>query len=472
MMARTLPIRWRLTIWYVLLLAVILVVFSATLAFGLRLFLHRSLDNTLEDQAALLTESIVLEDGQPAIGDRRIRNRPGQQFVRLVDRDGELLTDSSQLLVDIPMNDPGLAHALNGHTDFRWLDVQGERMRVLSQPVMIDNDVVAVVQVGLTGRSVDSILRQTILLIVAAGAAVLVFSVSGGVWLAKRTLDPIDRITRLAAQIGERDLSQRINLHHQADDEIGRLAGTFNAMLDRLECSFHRRRQFTAAASHELRTPLAVVQSQIELALSHERHPEEDTQVLESLRTDVSRLTRISNTLLALARSDSGEMELTRDAVDLHALLELVAEQYAPMAASLGVEIQVEAEPVRLVGDEDRLIQLLVNLVDNAFQHTPAGKKVRLQCSSTSQHAIVSVIDEGVGIEARHLPYIFERFYRTNASRGRSDGGAGLGLTISKMIVDAHRGSIEVASHPGEGTHVAVKLPNNAGPPMAPRQQS
>lgn len=457
-MISKLPIRWRLTIWYVSLLAVTLVVFSTTLMLGLRFFLHRSLDDTLENQAALLTESVVLEDGQPTVGDRRIRNRPGQQFVRIVGHDRNLLTDSSQMLEDVPMDDPGLELALEGHQDVRWMQVYDERMRVLSQPVMIDDDIIAVVQVGLASRSVDAILQETMLLIAVSGAAVLVLSISGGVWLAGRTLDPIDRITRLAAQIGERDLSRRIDLH-RSNDELGRLAATFNAMLDRLESSIHRQRQFTAAASHELRTPLALMQSQIELALSQDRQPEEDTQVLESLRTDVSRLTRISNTLLSLARSDAGDTDLSRDDVDLQALLELVAEQYAPVSETTGVEIRVDAEPVRLIGDEDRLIQLLVNLVDNAFQHTPAGRAITLACARRTSNAVVSVADEGVGIEERHLPHIFERFYRTDASRTRSDGGAGLGLTISKMIVDSHGGDIDVSSRPGMGTSITVSLP-------------
>jgi heavy metal sensor kinase len=453
-----LPIRWRLNIWYLALLAAMLVLFSGMLYFGLKYFLYRSLDDTLENQAALLTESIDIEDGRPAIGDRRIRNRPGQQFVRLVGHDGELLTDSSRFLEDVPMNDPGLRLALNGQQDFRWLEVHDERMRVLSQPVIRDGEVIAVVQVGVTGRTAESILRQTLILIALGGAVIVSLSSLGGVWLAGRALAPIDRMTRLAGNIGDRDLSQRIDLP-RSDDEVGRLAGTFNAMLDRLESAFQRQRQFTAAASHELRTPLALMQSQIEVALSQNRDADEDTQVLESLGTDVRRLARISDALLALARGDAGELELTKDSVDLQGLLELVSEQYVPLAESLGIEIEERAEPVTVVADEDRLIQLLVNLVENAVQHTPSGRKIALRCDADERSATVCVEDEGVGIEPKHLAHIFERFYRIDAARGRSNGGAGLGLSISKMIVEAHGGSIDVSSYPGEGTSFTVTLP-------------
>lgn len=467
---RSLPIRWRLTIWYVSLLAVTLAVFAAAVTIGLRIFLQRSLDNTLDDQAALLTESVNFEDGEATIGDRRIRNRPGEQLVRLVDRERNLLNDSSSFLDELSMDDDGLELALDGQRDIRWRMVQDERMRVLSQPVMIDDEVVAAVQVGLSADSSQSILEQTVLLITTSGAIVIVCSVVGGVWLARRTLRPIDRMTRLAARIGDHDLSQRIS-PPSADDELGRLALTFNAMLDRLEAAMNRQRQFTASASHELRTPLAMMQSQIELALARERQPEDDAQVLSSLHADVERLTRISNTLLSLSRSDSGEIELANEPVDLSGLLELVGEQYEPLASKSGIDLSIDAEPVDIRGDEDRLVQMLVNLVDNAFQHTPAGRGVWLSCRSTSDSATVSVVDEGSGIDPAQLPYVFERFYRADSGRYSGHNGAGLGLSITRTIVDAHGGSIDIYSEEGAGTTVAVSLPRN-GPPGSPRANS
>jgi two-component system, OmpR family, sensor kinase len=444
------------------LLGILLIVFSTSVTLGLRYFLYRSLDNTLENRAALLTESVDMENGEPTIGDRRIRNRPGQQFVRLVDQDGELLTDSNPVLAEVPSRDPGLELALNGHQNMRWLEIQNERMRVLSQPVVIDDEVVAVVQVGLSGRTTESILNQTLILVVSAGGFVLILSVIGGVWLAGRVLRPIDQMTRLAARIGDQDLSQRIE-PPLSDDELGRLAQTFNAMLDRIEGGMNRQRQFTAAASHELRTPLAMMQGQIELAMAKERNPEDDAQVLETLHVDVNRLTRISTTLLSLARSDSDEIGLELEPVELDALLDLVAEQYQPHAESSGVTLAGDADQVRILGDEDRLIQLLVNLVDNAFQHTPPGRKISLRSKLKGDVAAISVIDEGRGIAPEHLPYIFERFYRADSSRRMSSNGAGLGLSISKMIVEAHGGTIDVESEAGNGTRVTVRIPR-AGP--------
>jgi heavy metal sensor kinase len=424
--------------------------------------LQRSLDNTLENQAALLTETIDIDDGQPSIGDRRIRNRPGQQFVRLVDQEGELLTDSNPILNETG-NDFGLERALNGFQDFRWSEIQGERMRVLSQPVMADNTVVAVVQVGLNGRSADSILRQTVLLIVSTASLVILLAVIGGVWLAGRTLQPIDRMTRLAARITDQDLAQRID-PRASDDELGRLARTFNAMLDRLEISMERQRQFTAAASHELRTPLAMMQGQVELALARSRDPSADHEVLEGIHVDVNRLTRISNTLLALARSDSGQMDLQIEPVQIDALIELIGEQYEPLAEESGISLGVRATSLVIDGDEDRLIQLLVNLVDNAIQHTPAGGTISLESKLDRDLAFITITDNGSGIDTEHLPFIFERFYRVNSKHSNGSRGAGLGLSISKMIVEAHRGEIDVTSEPDNGTSVTVSLPTSHRP--------
>jgi signal transduction histidine kinase len=204
-----------------------------------------------------------------------------------------------------------------------------------------------------------------------------------------------------------------------------------------------------------------MMQGQIELAMAKDRNPEDDAQVLETLHVDVNRLTRISTTLLSLARNDSDEIGLELEPVELDALLDLVAEQYQPHAESSGVTLAVDADQVRILGDEDRLIQLLVNLVDNAFQHTPPGRKISLRSALEGDMAAISVIDEGRGIAPEHLPYIFERFYRTDSSRRMSSNGAGLGLSISKMIVEAHGGTIDVESDAGTGTRVTVRIPRD-----------
>jgi heavy metal sensor kinase len=274
------------------------------------------------------------------------------------------------------------------------------------------------------------------------------------------------RITQLAAEIEEHDLSRRIELA-LPNDEIGSLARTFNAMLDRIERAFHRQRQFTADAAHELRTPLALMQSQLELALRAAHRSADDQRVLEELHADVERLTRIAAALLMLARGDAKWIELSQDDIDLGALVDLVAEHYRPLARQAGVDLTVAAEPVSLVGDDDRLVQVLVNLLDNALRHTPPGKRVTVGCRPDGAQAQLWVADEGAGIAPEHLPHLFERFYRVEAGRNRHQGGIGLGLSITKLLVEQHGGSITISSTPEKGTIVMITLPYQ---PRSPNQ--
>jgi heavy metal sensor kinase len=459
-MASRLPIRWRMTLWYTAVVAVALTLFATGLYIGLRRDLYSSLDDTLHSQAALTLSSLDLRQGTPTLGSASLNNPlAGEQFVRLYDRSGTVVADSSDGFTSPPRDPAGLAAALNGQTVLHWIHVDRRRMRVLSQPVLSNGEAVGAVQVGLVDSDVTEALGVTLGLMAVLGPLILILVSVGGVWVARRALAPVVRMADVAAEIEAQDLSRRID-PGIPDDEVGRLARTFNAMLDRLETAFRRQRQFTADASHELRTPLTLLRSQIETALAQPRGVDADQQMLELLAQDVERLSRIASTLLALARSDAGEISLSRDEIDLPDLLDVVVEQYRPLAAEAGVTLMVDAEPVPLIADEDRLVQLLVNLVDNALQHTSAGGQITLACRDDGAAACLWVTDTGVGIDPAHLPHVFERFYRADPARGREHGGVGLGLNICQMIVEAHHGTIELKSVAGQGTTVTVKLPH------------
>jgi heavy metal sensor kinase len=243
-------------------------------------------------------------------------------------------------------------------------------------------------------------------------------------------------------------------------DEVGRLAATFNRMLDRLERSFARQRQFTADASHELRTPLAMLTSEAELALSRERTADEYRQALSSVRSDADRMTRLVNELLLLARAEAGQEQLELEPLALDELAADVVEAMQPLAETRGVRLERGClEAVRVRGDQSRLTQLLVNLVDNGLKYTPAGGRVTVSVGPEDGQAVLRVADNGPGIAAEHLPHLFERFYRVDKARSRAAGGTGLGLAISRWIVEAHGGQVSVASQTGAGTTFTVQLP-------------
>lgn len=348
---------------------------------------------------------------------------------------------------------------MRGQGDVRWLSAGGDHLRTFSEPIVRDGVIRGALEVGMESEA-DDALGFALTLIGVSAPLILLGAAGGGVWLAGRALSPIDRITRTAADIGARDLSRRITLSGPLpDDEVGRLAHTFNAMLERIEDAFGRQRQFTADAAHELRTPLALMQSQLELALAQPRDPAEDRAVLETFATDVDRLARLASGLLALARNDARGIEPVYEQMDLANLLELVAEQYAPLAAAAGVSLIVEAQPVSLMADQDLLLQVLVNLLDNALRYAPRRSQVTLGCTLNEGRVCFWVKDESAGIAPAHLPHLFEPFYRVEPDREHRRGGIGLGLSICKMIVDAHGGAIDVDSVVGAGTTMTVCVP-------------
>jgi heavy metal sensor kinase len=284
----------------------------------------------------------------------------------------------------------------------------------------------------------------------------------GGIFLAGRALSPIDRLTRLARRISAEDLSQRLDLR-LPDDEVGRLARTFDEMIARLEDAFQRQRQFTADASHELRTPLTAIKGQAEVALSRPRDAVAYREVLQAVNEEVDRLIRMVGSLLTLARADAGQISIASEPVSLGDLVDAAVEQVHPMAEKHSLGLRVVSGPsVVLQADEDLLLQLLLNLLDNAIKCTPSGGQVTVGWRVNDREIELQVRDTGVGIGPEHLPHIFDRFYRADKARSRAEGGAGLGLSISRWIAEAHGGSISVWSEPGQGTTFTVTIPLNS----------
>ncbi len=278
-------------------------------------------------------------------------------------------------------------------------------------------------------------------------------------FLAGRALSPIDNITRTARQISADDLHQRLNLK-LPDDEVGRLARTFDEMIARLDDAFQRQRQFTADASHELRTPLTIIKGQIEVALQRDREPEAYRQVLQEINAEVDRLIRLTSSLLTLTRADAGQILLRFEDVAVAEVVTGAFEQIRSTAREKGLECQLDpGPPVTIQEDQDLLLQLMLNLSDNAIRYTPSGGQVTLGWRVNKNQVQLWVQDTGIGISQEHLAYLFDRFYRVDKARSRAEGGVGLGLAISHWIAEAHQGSIHIASAPGKGSTFTVLLP-------------
>ncbi|HEU5261228.1 MAG TPA: ATP-binding protein [Gemmatimonadales bacterium] len=291
----------------------------------------------------------------------------------------------------------------------------------------------------------------------------LVTALLVGSWIARRALEPVDRIITEVREITDgRSLHRRL-AEPMVKDELGRLTETLNQMMMRLERSFAALRRFTADASHELKTPLTVVRAGVERSLTTPGLPQETLATLEETLQEIKRMTELVDALLTLARADEGIAPLHREPVDLRAIVEEARETGELLAEQAGVSMEVATppEPVVVPVDASRIRQLLLNLLTNAVKYTPSGGRVSLQLGPSDGRVILTVADTGIGIAPGDLPHIFDRFWRADSARTRTGErpGAGLGLAICKWIAEAHGGTIEVQSRPGRGTTFTVTLP-------------
>lgn len=477
-------IRLRLTLWYTGVLTLILVVFSAAVYLGLGQSLFLTLDTHLKREVAQLIGGLKFsreddheeeDEDHEASGWRRrdeleLTYWPEEGVLwRILDPQGRLLVDSGRL-DGVPI-DPGIA-ALD-HTRFEYSTTgEGTPIKLYSVPFIIEGQGAGIVQMAESYQHIQDVQQQLVLLF-AIGVPFTVLAASAGGWfLASSALNPIDRITRAAQQISADDLHQRLNLK-VPNDEVGRLAITFDQMLARLEDAFERQKRFIADASHEMRTPLTILKGDVEVALNRPRTASEYRETLEMINQTADRMNALVEELLLLARADNDQYPLHLQPLDLSEVLTDLVAKLQTRANNKNVELCLDT-PLNLpmAGDRDKLTRLFINLVDNAIKYSPAGASVRVTAAVRADYACVMVADTGSGIPAEHLPHLFERFYRVDKarSRQRTNGddegtGVGLGLSIVQWLVKIHGGRIEVDSQTGRGTTFTVRLP--LAPPLS-----
>jgi heavy metal sensor kinase len=297
-------------------------------------------------------------------------------------------------------------------------------------------------------RPIDELLARLARVALLLVGGVLGLALVSGLlaWrLAGLALAPVRVMSAAARDISEHDLQRRLHSDMPLDDELGELALTFNAMLTRLDQTFDSLQRFTADAAHELRAPLAVMRSQVEVTLRRPRSPAEYRASHATLLREIERLSRIADQLLTLARVDAGDLSHSFWEFDLPDLLEETTARWRPMANERGVVLASEIPPVgRMVADEDLMARLLDNLMDNAIRHTPKGGEVRLEALQSDRDWKITVTDTGPGIPDELRRHLFERFFRGDSVRGRTTGGAGLGLSLSLAIARLHGGTLEL----------------------------
>jgi two-component system OmpR family sensor kinase len=288
------------------------------------------------------------------------------------------------------------------------------------------------------------------------GAVVLALGLAVGWVLVSRALRPIADISAAAEQIAGGDLSRRIDVE-ETRSELGRLAEVLNSTFSRLEATFAQQKRFAADAAHELRTPVSVLIAQTHAALMRKRSYEENQATIEACHRAAQRMRRLITALLQLARLDAGQEPPKRVQFDLLPVADECIELLKPLAGERDIKITLDMAPTPVFGDAEQIHQVISNLVTNAIQYNKPGGEVRIAARRDNGSTAITVSDTGMGIPSRHLPHVFERFYRADESR--SSGHVGLGLAISKAIIDAHGGAIEVSSQENAGATFTVRLP-------------
>ncbi|HKC63029.1 MAG TPA: ATP-binding protein [Pyrinomonadaceae bacterium] len=466
-------VRARLTLWYVGVLALVLIAFSVAVYALHAAILYDSLDTelgaTLEETSSSFIQEMKTGMNEEAAAKEVLNQYSSpRQAAAIFDGQGKMIAE-----------DPALGDVHASLPDMSLVPPVEAELYTLPQGKPAEDRRVAIkrVEIPTTGKAYIIVITQAfdvvnrelrlfgfILSLVVLAA--LLLAGAGGWFLARRTLAPVVEMTERAHRISAENLDERLPLTNP-NDELGRLASTFNELLARLDDSFKQQRRFMADASHELRTPLSVMRTATDVTLEQDgRNESEYREALEIIDEQTRRLTRIVEDMFALARADSYSRALRFQDFRLDELIAETARAGGVLAANKGIKVEVgKLSETHYHGDEGLLRQMLMNLLDNAIKHTPAGGTISIRLKKQPSRYTITVSDTGAGIPVEAQARIFDRFFRVDKARSRAGatevgGGAGLGLAIARGIAEAHRGRLELQRSDEMGSIFAVWLPN------------
>jgi heavy metal sensor kinase len=459
------PIRAKLTLLYVAVLAVILSAVGTFLLVRLRADLVHGVDQSLDTRAAQIALGLGrgCEGEFQDVSDSSLVGLPqGESGAQLIGADGSVLESSGDAVAERLLVDRGsLAEAVAGQHVRTTVGVgaDGEPFRVLAVE-MPPGGCPGVVVVGTSLDDVGRSVHRLLVLMLIGGPAALIAAAAAGWWLAARSLAPVARLTREAADIDANRLDERVQVPLPAD-ELRRLAVTLNTMLDRVQAGVQEKRRFVADASHELRTPLSVMRAELDVHLLDPDLDPGARETLESMLEEARRMSVIVEHLLELARIDEGRVALELADIDLQDLARTGVEAVAALAAARGLEVHATGGTASARGDGERLARVIGNLLSNAIKYAPPGSAIEVSTRAGDDDAILAVRDLGPGIPAALLGRVFDRFVRADEARPNEAGGSGLGLAIAREIVEAHGGRIWVESTEGAGATFTFAIPRS-----------
>ncbi|MEQ1761453.1 MAG: HAMP domain-containing sensor histidine kinase [Vicinamibacterales bacterium] len=456
-------IRVRLTVWYLAILALGLGALGVGSWFGMRASLFHAIDHELEDRIQGVQKFMDEQIASLSLVEIRDEFRehsvlgPGGDLFQVCNQNGEWLYRSLPLENNrVPIRTPD---QLGDASLQENLTVQNIPVRFASRRIVVRGEPYTV-QVATPMHEFYEALEQFSTILLFSVPLLLLVASAGGYWISTRALRPVEEIRSTAKSISIRNLSERLTVPNSGD-ELQRLSETLNEMLARLSDSVQRMSQFTADASHELRAPVSLIRTTAELAIQQGRTNTEFTEDMKQVLTEAERTSHLIDSLLLLARADSSEDGLQKELTDWSLIVREAVTQVAGAAKEKKIQIDLHTPqtPVAVYGDAEALRRLAFILLDNSIKYSPESSAVTVAISNEHGQAICRVSDSGIGISAADQEHIFGRFWRADKVRSRGLGGAGLGLSIAKWIVDRHEGTLEVSSELGKGSNFEIRIP-------------
>lgn len=454
-------LRWRLTLWHLGVMVVSLVAFSFVSYEVLSISLREEIDRTLAERANHVADAMAVVPNQPIEGITASRTdefRSPGVYLQITNANGKVVSHSYNLgIQELPLDTKNNSHLSNSVAPYSTISISGQSVRLYQQPLVRNGEVIGAVQVGESIANLEATLNSLrkiylfgILFIVGLGFV-------GGLVLASMGLRPIKDIERAASEIiRAEDLLARVQ-YSGPNDEIGRLVKTFNEMLSRLQSLFEVQNRFLAEAAHELRTPLAAMLGNIDLLARFHEDQERRTEAVGALQRTGKHVTRLLDDLLLLAQADAGwRLRLEQICLD-----DIFLEVYESSRGTLD-SIQIEllaCEPSCILGDPDRLRQVLLNLIDNSAKFSPPYSTITMELRCQDNQVLARISDQGPGISPQNMERLFNPFFR--GPTHQTVQGAGLGLSIARWIVREHGGELNIESQLGKGTTAIITLPKN-----------
>ena len=445
---KKLTIKTRITLWYALLLLFILVVFNVFIYMVTsRILLKNNEDLLVEDTRQVF--SIIQSEGYLLRFETPYKIIATNSYFVIFDSSGKtsLASDIQPEILSLPIE----------KDQTRYLTINNTRWIVADTAIKIEDEIVGWVRVSRSLEFTMAVLKNLRIILFVSIPFYILLASFGGFFLASRALRPIDRITKIAKEISKGDLSRRIKMKNTGD-EVGRLADTFDEMLDKLESSINKERQFASDASHELRTPIAVINAQVEQALSSKRRINEYREALRTVGNEGRKMNHIISQLIMIYMSEEGRYKFNFETIELNEIISDIVEEFKTIADTKKISIDFKPEnKIMIKADQTLITRLFINLIENAIKYSHENGRISINSGKDDRNANVIIEDTGIGISEKDIPYIFDRFYQAESSR--SGNGTGLGLSIVKWIVNIHKGFIDVKSNVNKGTTFIIKLP-------------